>query len=114
MNNTPRLIENSVKNYLYYSLQKCHENRVKIYSVALNIIVFIGFVVVFGTTLYFCWKRKPNKIDLERKRVKEQELVLEKIRYFQQVKQHQKETMNSLTNLPMTSNLAESLREFGI
>lgn len=111
--NTPKLIENSVKNYLYYSLQKCHENRVKIYSIALNIAVFIGFVVIFGTTLFFCWKKKPNKIDLERKRVKEQEIILEKIRYFQQVKQHQRETMNSLSNLPTTENLAESLREFG-
>jgi len=111
--NTPKLIENSVKNYLYYSLQKCHENRVKIYSYVLNIAVFIGFVFVFGTTLYFCWKKKPNKIDLERKRAKEQEIVLEKIRYFQQVKQHQAETMNSLSNLPITDNLAESLREFG-
>jgi hypothetical protein len=110
--NTPKLIETNVKNYLYFSLQKCHQTRVKIYSIVLNIVVFAVFVVIFGTTLFFCWKKKPNKIDLERKRVKEQELILSKIRYFQQVKQHQKETMNNLTNLPTTENLAESLREF--
>jgi hypothetical protein len=110
---TPKLIEHGVKNYLYCSLQKCHQNRVQIYSVALNIGVFVFFVGVFGVTLFFCWKKKPNKIDLERKRLKEQEFVLSKIRYFQQIKQHQKETMTNLSNLPFTDNLATSLREFG-
>jgi len=111
--NTPKLIENNVKNYLYFSLQKCHQYRVKFYSILLNIAVFTGFVIVFGTTLFFCWKKKPDKIDLEKKRAKDQELILSKIRYFQQVKQHQKETMNSLTNLPITENLADSLHDFG-
>jgi hypothetical protein len=110
--NTPKLIENNVKNYLYFSLQNCHQYRVQFYSVLFNIVVFAGFVIVFGTTLFFCWKKKPNKIDLERKRAKDQELILSKIRYFQQVKQHQKESMNSLTNLPTTKNLAESLHDF--
>jgi heme/copper-type cytochrome/quinol oxidase subunit 2 len=109
----PKLIENNVKNYLYFSLQKCHQYRVQFYSVLFNIAVFVVFVVVFGTTLFFCWKKKPNKIDLERKRAKDQELILSKIRYFQQVKQHQKESMNSLTNLPVTENLADSLHDFG-
>lgn len=109
----PKLIETGVKNYLYYSLQRCHENRVKIYSFAFNVAVFVVFVAIFGTALYICYKKKPNEIDLERKRVKDQEMILSKIRYFQQVKQHQKETMSSLTNLPTTKNLAQSLQEFG-
>ena len=107
--NTPKLIENHVKNYLYFSLQKCHENRIKIYSVFFNIFIFILFISIFGTTLFFCWKKKPNKIDLERKRLKEQEFILAKIRYYQQIKQQQKENMNNLTNLPLTDNLANSL-----
>jgi len=110
--NTPKLIENHVKNYLYYSLQKCHENRVKIYSYILNIGVFVVLLVTFVTTLYFCRKKKPNQIDLERKRIKEQEMILDKIRYFQQVKQYQKETMSSLTDLPVTETLSDSLRNF--
>lgn len=107
----PRLIENNVKNYLHHSLQTCHQTRVRIYSIALNVGVLVLFVTIFGTALYFCWKKKPNKIDLERKKIKDQELVLAKIRYFQQIKQQQAETMNSLTNLPTTNNLSESFRE---
>lgn len=109
---TPKLIENSVKNYLYFSLQKCHQNRVQVYSIVLNIVVLVFFVFIFGVALYICWKKKPNKIDLERKRLKEEELVLSKIRYYQQVKQHQKDTMNNITNLPVNENLKESLRDF--
>jgi flagellar basal body-associated protein FliL len=109
---TPKLIETSVKNYLYFSLQKCHQNRVQIYNIILNVVVFVFLVAVFGSTLYVCWKKKPNKVDLERKRLKEQEMVLSKIRYFQQVKQHQRDTMNDITKLPVSENLADSLREF--
>lgn len=109
---TPKLIETSVKNYLYFSLQRCHHNRVQIYSIVLNIVVFVFFVIVFGSALYICWRKKPNKVDLERRQLKEQELILSKIRYYQQVKQHQKDTMNNITNLPVSENLADSLRDF--
>jgi len=108
----PKLIEPSVKNYLYFSLQKCHQNRIQIYNIVLNILVFLFFVFVFGYTLYHCWKEKPNKVDLERKRLKDQELILSKIRYYQQVKQHQKDTMNNITNLPVSENMVDSLRDF--
>lgn len=100
---TPKLIENNVKNYLYYSLQKCHQNRVNLYSIVLNVGVTIFFIGLFGITLYYCRKKKPNQVDLERKNIKDQELILSKIRYFQQVKQHQRESMANLTNLPVTS-----------
>jgi hypothetical protein len=85
----PRLIETSVKNYLYFSLHKCHQNRVQIYNVILNIVVFLFLALVFGSALYICWKKKPNKVDLERKRLKDQEMVLSKIqtaskRYYEQ------------------------------
>jgi hypothetical protein len=109
---TPKLIESSVKNYLYCSLQKCHQTRIQIYSIVLNVLVATVFIGIFGATLYYCHKKKPNAIDLERKMLRDQEFILSKIRYVQQVKQHQRETITSLTNLPITENLAESLKSF--
>ena len=62
------------------------------------------FLILVSVTLYFCWKKKPSKIDLERKMLKDQEFILSKIRYFQQVKQSEKEMMmkpEMMTNLPL-------------
>ena len=39
----PRLIENSAKNYLLQTLQKCHHNRTVMYYYAFN----IGVLAVF-------------------------------------------------------------------
>jgi hypothetical protein len=101
---TPKLVDNSVKRLLSYSLQKCHTNRINIYSFAFNIFVLSFFIAFFGITLYYCYKKKPSLFDKECKMMKEQEYVLSKIRYYQQIKQHQKETYSKLTDLPIVEN----------
>jgi hypothetical protein len=104
LTNSPNLVENSVKHYLHYSLDKCHQTKMNLYSQILNIGVFLFFLILVSVTLYFCWKKKPSKIDLERKMLKDQEFILSKIRYFQQVKQHEKELLmkpEMATNLPL-------------
>lgn len=101
---TPKLVEDSVKNYLHHSLEKCHQTKIKLYSYILNFGVFFTFFILLSLTLYFCWKKKPSKIDLERKMLKDQEFILSKIRYFQQIKQREKEMLmkpEMMTDLPL-------------
>jgi hypothetical protein len=89
----PKLIDNNVKNYIFNSLKKCHEYRVEMYSYALNIGVFLFICLVFGITLYCCRKKPISQYDKDLKMKKEQEYILSKIRYLQQTKEYQKNTI---------------------
>ncbi len=93
---TPKLIDNNVRFFLLNSLKKCHDYRVEMYSVALNVGVFVFLVLIFGITLFYCYKKPLSQYEKERKMQKEQDFILSKIRYFQQIKQHQLENYSSL------------------
>lgn len=96
---TPRLIEMGAKNYMTGVLQKCHENRVNIYLYVLNIGILILFVTVVSVVLYYCYKRKLSPEEDYQKRLKEQDYILSKIRYY---KDHQRSIASraSITGLP--------------
>jgi hypothetical protein len=79
----PKLIDNGAINYMYEALNICHSNRVKIYSIALNVGVLILFIVITATALYYCYKKKPTPYELKRKMLKDQEYILTKIRQYQ-------------------------------
>lgn len=96
---TPRLIEMGAKNYMTGVLQKCHENRVNIYLYVLNIGILILFMTVVSVVLYYCYKRKLSPEEDYQKRLKEQDYILSKIRYY---KHHQQSIASraSITGLP--------------
>jgi len=99
----PSLIENSVKDYLYDTLQKCHSNRVNVYYYTLNIGVFLFIVLVFGFALYYSGKNKKSEYEERQKLIRDQEYVLSKIRYYQEDKKARREGQTSdITNLPFT------------
>jgi hypothetical protein len=93
----PKLIENSSMNYLRHSLYTCHEKRIKHYSNALNIMIFVTFVGIFGSALYLCYNKQETPYEKHRRNLKDQEYILEKIRFVENEKLQQAE---SLTNLP--------------
>lgn len=100
----PTLIEPSVKNYLFTTLQKCHSKRVNIYFYILNIgvLVIFGFIVI--ATLYYCYTQKPNEYERHQRFIKDQEYVMSKIRYYQDMRKNDEETqISSISNLPFIS-----------
>lgn len=100
----PSLIEPSVKNYMFNTLQKCHSNRVNIYFYVLNFGILILFVIIVGMTLYYCYTQKPNEYERQQKLVRDQEYVMSKIRYYQEEKKTNNESQfSSISNLPFTS-----------
>jgi hypothetical protein len=105
----PKLIEPGIKNYLYTTLNRCHSNRVQIYTTMLNIIVVVIFIAVVGITLYYCYKRKLSPNEQYQKMMKEQEYILSKIRFYQDEKQGS--MLSNITNLPvMEEDRMELLR----
>jgi|TARA_B100001057_G_C22869035_1_gene957904 hypothetical protein len=98
---SPSLIDRNSKQYLVNVLQKCHENRVNVYYYALNLGVLFAFILIFGLALYNCYKNKPTEYEKRQQQLKDQEYILSKIRYHQDV-HIQKKTTN-ITNLPVVT-----------
>ena len=98
----PRLIENSAKNYLFQTLQKCHNNRVSIYYYALNFGVLFLFVGIVCLVLYYCSKQKMTDYERQQKMLKDQQYVMSKIRYYQEDKKERKSSqISEITDLPI-------------
>lgn len=93
-----KLIEPNVRNYLTSTLQSCRETRSNVYYLALNIGVFCLFVGIFGSALYYCYTQKKSPFEIEQKMIKDQEYILNKIRFYQSSRQV--ETTSSISNLP--------------
>ena len=95
----PRLIEAGAHSYMSQILQTCHSTRVNIYLYALNIGVFVLFVIVVSLVLYYCYTRKLKPEEEEQKRLKEQEYILSKIRFYKD-QQRNIASRASITGLP--------------
>ncbi len=97
--NAPRLIEPGIKNYIYNALQASHGTKQRIFTIILNLSVFIGFLAVFGTVLYFCYKRKPSDYEAHQKVMKDQQYILSKIRLYQG--EQRNISSSNITQLPI-------------
>lgn len=99
MEGMPRLIEHGARSYMSEILNKCHENRVNIYLYSLNIGVLFCFCLVVFLVLYYCYKTKLTPEEEYQKKIKDQEYILSKIRFY---KDHQRNINNSsITELPV-------------
>jgi hypothetical protein len=97
----PRLIESSAKSYLYQTLERCHNNRVNLYSYVLNFTVFFLFVGVVGAALYSCSIQKMTEYEKQQKMMHDQDYILSKIRFHKEdQKQQQQSFASSITQLP--------------
>ena len=97
------LIEPSVKNYLFNTLQKCHSKRVDVYFYVLNIGVLLIFGAIVIATLYYCYTQKPNEYDRQQKLIKDQEYVMSKIRFYQEQRKNDEETKFSKRGIELNN-----------
>jgi|LauGreSBDMM110SN_4_FD.fasta_scaffold278431_2 hypothetical protein len=97
----PKLYEPGVKDYMHGILNKCHENRVNIYLYVLNIGVILLFFGVLFIILYYCYKSKLTPQEQYEKKIREQEYVLSKIRFYKE-QQRVIDSRASITGLPTT------------
>ena len=98
--NVPSLIDTTTGNYIYNTLHNCHETRVKSYSFILNIIVLLLFFCLGGFILYLCFTRKLNTHEQQEKLLRDQQMILEKIRAFKEIQQNYHS--ETFTHLPFT------------
>lgn len=100
MSDRPQLIESTSKYYMSEILQKCHENRLSIYQYTFNIGIFIIFTTVVGLVLYYCYKSKLNPEEEYQKKIKEQQYILSKIRFYKD-QQRVIQSKSDITELPI-------------
>jgi hypothetical protein len=98
MDAAPRLIEQGVKSYMQVVLNKCNEHRIHFYQFTFNLVILVVFLLVVGTILWYCYKRKLTPEEKYRRQLKDQEYVLTKIRQFQIEKDRQRDQMSDLYN----------------
>lgn len=100
---SPQLIEQGAKQYMAGVLQTCHNNRVNIYLYVLNMGVLIAFCSIVVLVLYYCYKKKLSPEEEYQKKIREQEYILSKIKFY---KDHQRsiESRATITGLPMTDS----------
>tara|TARA_B110000967_G_scaffold210092_1_gene270536 strand:- start:10352 stop:10660 length:309 start_codon:yes stop_codon:yes gene_type:complete len=97
----PNLIETSTKNFLFNNLQHCHNYRINMYYYALNIGLFLMFIIIVYFVLYRCSKNKISDYEKQQRMIRDQELVLSKIRYFkEQNKANQENCYTNTMDLP--------------
>ena len=77
------LIEENFTEYLQQSLKSCHENRTRIYSIILNVGIVVVLFLVIGIYLYYRYKTKPTPYEKQQKLYKDQQHILNRIRYYQ-------------------------------
>jgi hypothetical protein len=99
-NFSPHLVETTAHNYLLSALNKCHTNRVTIYYYVFNIGIFVLFVLVFGGVLYYCSKGKLSDEEKYRKMMKDQEYIVSKIRFYQDLHNEERVGSSAITDLP--------------
>jgi len=98
---SPNLIDYSAKNYLFNTLQQCHDTRISVYYYALNVGIIILFVGISGSILYYCYTQKPTDYERQQDLLKKQQYIASKIRYYQEEhKQSDEAKSSSITNLP--------------
>ena len=91
------MIDPLTRRYLFQSLQACHDTRMRYYSFFFNAAVFVFLVLLGGTVLYCCRKRKLTPFEEYQKELKAQQYVVSKIQQFQEERFRADE---SLTHLP--------------
>jgi len=92
------LIEPGVKYFLHETLKKQNEIRIKYKNNLFNICLFIGFFFFLGTYLYYKFKTRPTKKDLEEKEKLKKYYILSKIKSLNE--KAAKERQQIITNLP--------------
>ena len=95
----PKLVEPISKYYTNLNLKEVRKFKDKWYNLAINIILFLGFLAFFGIFLICRFKGKLSDEELIEKRNREKIFLFEKMHKYQYEKA--KDNNNLITDLPI-------------
>tara|TARA_Y100001968_G_C19037814_1_gene562957 strand:+ start:98 stop:406 length:309 start_codon:yes stop_codon:yes gene_type:complete len=94
----PNLIEPGVKYFLDETLKNCNKKRIEYNNNLFNILLFLGLFLFVSLFLYYKFKTRPTKNDLEEREKQKKYYILNKIKSLND--KAAKERMEMITNLP--------------
>jgi membrane protein insertase Oxa1/YidC/SpoIIIJ len=98
----PILTEPGVKYFLSNTLKNCHEIKNKFHTLVFNVGLFIIFLLILISILYFKYKGKLTLAEKYQKDKEKQEYILSKIQKFELDKKKARQEL--ITGLPNWEN----------
>tara|TARA_B100000795_G_scaffold261015_1_gene237414 strand:+ start:4142 stop:4474 length:333 start_codon:yes stop_codon:yes gene_type:complete len=92
------LIEPGVKYFLHETLKNYNKQKIKNKTKLFNVICFLSFFSILGIFLYYKFKTRPTRKDLEEKERLKKNYILSKIKSLNT--KVAKERQELITNLP--------------
>ena len=94
----PLLVEPRVKNFLKNVLHDVHAFKINYYTLFFNMSLIVLFLTILFAILYFKYKGKPTKEELEFRRRQKEQFIFSRIKNYKENKEKQHQDM--LTCLP--------------
>ena len=76
---TPRLVAPGVRSFMDFTLRNCRQVKDSYTTIAVNVGLTVVFVLVIGGFLYYKYRGKPTKAELEARKRQGQEYVMRKL-----------------------------------
>ena len=92
------LIEPGVKYFLKETLKNCNKKRIMYNNNLFNLWLFLGFFSILGIFLYYKFKTKPTKQDLEKKEKLKETYIINKVKSLNEKAARERQEL--ITNLP--------------
>ena len=104
-----QLVEPGAMYYYNKTLQSCHNLKETYYNIY-NILLILGFILLFGGLLYIRYKGKLSPIEQKLKQNKKHEYIISKVRNYQDAKR-QTTDAQLITKLPEYNNEYDLISE---
>ena len=102
---SPQLVAPGVKSFMDFTLRNCRQMKDSYMTVAVNIGLTVTFIVVLGGFLYYKYKGKPTREEVEQRKRQGQEYVMKKLGTHvatrQMLSNQSKNDSSVITGLPM-------------
>lgn len=102
---TPHLVAPGVKSFMDFTLKNCKQMKESYTTVAVNIGLTVTFIIVVGGFLYYKYKGKPTREEVEQRKRRGQEYVMKKLGTHvatrQMMSNQSKNDTSVITGLPM-------------
>jgi hypothetical protein len=82
----PQLIEPGTKYFLNETLKQCHIYKSNYHNTLINIGLFIGFLIILASILFYKYKGRLTHVEKQNKDNEKQQYILSKIKIFQEAK----------------------------
>ena len=82
----PRLTEPGIKYFLNETLKQCHIYKINYNNIVINILLFVGFLLILGAILFYKYKGRLTQVEKDQKTKEKQQYILSKVKSFQEAK----------------------------